>query len=53
MRESSVILQLGKLRHREKLGKGKVESGGQKEHKPSGIILLHSRKIYIQEHILD
>lgn len=58
MREISVSLQLGKLSHREILRngkadrKGEVESGGQKEHKPSGIILIHSRKIYIQEHTL-
>ena len=53
-----MFLQLGILRHREKLRTGKadrkreVESGRQKEHKPSGIILIHTRKIYIQEHIL-
>lgn len=32
--------------------KGEVGSGGQKEHKPNGIIFMHSRKIYIQKHIL-
>ena len=48
-----MFLQLGILRHREKLRNGKadrkreVESGRQKEHKPSGIILIHTRKIYI------